>query len=77
MPRVSRLLYFKMAAGLRVQYYSLRRLANRSRDHVVQIYVDGSMTGVRGKKSQRQKRANTTRPGLKRKKKEKKVKVLK
>ena len=57
-----------MAAGLRVQYYSLSALQN---------YVDGSMAGVRGKKSQRQKRANTTRPGLKRKKKEKKVKVLK
>jgi len=35
------------------------------------------MTGVRKKKAQRKKRVNTTKPGLKRKKKEKKVKVLK
>jgi len=35
------------------------------------------MTGVRRKKTQRKKRVNTTKPGLKRKKREKKVKVLK
>ncbi|KAL9983242.1 hypothetical protein ACROYT_G005386 [Oculina patagonica] len=34
------------------------------------------MTGVRRKKTQRKKRVNTTKPGLKRKKKDKKVKVL-
>ncbi|KAJ7390739.1 hypothetical protein OS493_022822 [Desmophyllum pertusum] len=34
------------------------------------------MTGVRKKKTQRKKRVNTTKPGLKRKKKDKKVKVL-
>ncbi|XP_020610290.1 nucleolar protein 16-like [Orbicella faveolata] len=34
------------------------------------------MTGVRRKKTQRKKRVNTTKPGLKRKKREKKVKVL-
>ncbi|XP_022782875.1 nucleolar protein 16-like [Stylophora pistillata] len=34
------------------------------------------MAGVRGKKSQKKKRVNTTRPGIERKRKEKKVKVL-
>ncbi|XP_068709843.1 nucleolar protein 16-like [Montipora capricornis] len=34
------------------------------------------MTGVRRKKAQRKKRVNTTTPGLKRKKKDKKLKVL-
>ncbi|XP_068742331.1 bifunctional 3'-5' exonuclease/ATP-dependent helicase WRN-like [Montipora capricornis] len=37
----------------------------------------GNMTGVRRKKAQRKKRVNTTTPGLKRKKKDKKLKVLK
>ena len=36
-----------------------------------------NMTGVRRKKAQRKKRINTTKPGVKRKRKDKKVKVLK